>query len=168
MHVVLHEPEIPPNTGSIARLCAATDTVLHLVGRLGFSLDNRYLKRAGLDYWPDVKMIVHQSFERFCKNYSMDRMWFFSARAGKPYYETCFKPSDILVFGSETRGLPESILRQAEDRILTIPINDKVRSLNLANSVSIALYEALRQCPSEMPALRRPRLEIAEAGGGER
>jgi tRNA (cytidine/uridine-2'-O-)-methyltransferase len=146
LHVVLVAPEIPPNTGSIARLCAATYTRLHLVRPLGFSLDNRYLKRAGLDYWPWVDLQVYDDWEQFRRQHRSPRMHFFSARAERSYVEAMYARGDYLVFGSETKGLPKSLLAAHRDEIFVIPIaSPHVRSLNLSNAVSIVVYEALRQ-----------------------
>jgi len=146
LHVVLVAPEIPPNTGSIARLCAATGVRLHLVRPLGFSLDDRYLKRAGLDYWPYVDVHVHDSWQHFLDACAPARVRCFSARATRSYVAADFAPGDFLVFGSETRGLPRPILTAYVDDTFVIPIrNLHVRSLNLSNAVSIVVYEALRR-----------------------
>ena len=146
MHVVLVEPEIPPNTGSIARLCAATATPLHLVGRLGFSLDDKHLRRAGLDYWPHVEVHRHESWDDFARAVS-GRRFGFSARAERVYTEARYAAGDVLIFGGETRGLPAPVKAElGGDALYRIPIvTTHVRSLNLANAVSIVLYEALRQ-----------------------
>ena len=145
IHIVLVEPQIPPNTGNIARLCAGTDAHLHLVRPLGFSLEDRYLKRAGLDYWPHVKLSVHESFQEVLTLAGGDNMAFFSTHATSPY--TSFRPDGPawLVFGKETAGLGEDLRQQEAHRLFTIPINDKIRSLNLANAVAIVLYEVRRQ-----------------------
>ena len=146
MHVALVEPEIPPNTGSIARLCAATETPLHLVGRLGFAIDDRHLRRAGLDYWPWVPLTRHASWEAFRTALPGGRRLGFSARASRVYTELRFRADDVLVFGGETRGLPAAIREELEPELYRIPITSAhVRSLNLANAVAIVLYEALRQ-----------------------
>jgi tRNA (cytidine/uridine-2'-O-)-methyltransferase len=146
LHVVLVAPEIPPNTGSIARLCAATYTRLHLVRPLGFSLDDRYLRRAGLDYWPHVDLHVHDDWPQFRRCARGARAHFFSARATHSYLDARYARGDHLVFGSETTGLPPSLLAAHRDTTHVIPIsNPHVRSLNLSNAVSIAVYEALRQ-----------------------
>lgn len=148
LHVVLVEPEIPPNTGSIARLCAATATPLHLVRPLGFSLDDRYLKRAGLDYWPYVDLTVHDDWAQFSSCAGGAPAIFLSARAEASYLQAPLGARDALylVFGGETRGLPQELLRRHADRTYGIPqLTQHVRSLNLANAVSIVLYEALRQ-----------------------
>ena len=145
-HIVLIEPEIPPNTGNIGRLCAATGAHLHLVGKLGFSLDNKHLKRAGLDYWPEVKLHRWNSLEQLQKKYPNGRFWFTSKKATQTYTKVHFTPEDFFVFGKETLGLPEELLKTEADRTLKIPIfSPAVRSLNLANSAAIILYEALRQ-----------------------
>lgn len=146
MHVALLEPEIPPNTGNIARLCAATFTELHIVGVTGFRMDDRTLKRAGLDYWEAVKLHRHIDLDRLYKSLPNSRFLYFTTKATKPYSDWLYKQSDCLVFGRETRGLPEDILDANAERCLTIPMpNPAVRSLNLATSVGIVLYEALRQ-----------------------
>jgi len=143
---VLVEPEIPQNTGSIARLCAATHTRLHLVGRLGFSLSDRYLKRAGLDYWPEVDLRVHDSWAQFCESLRGARMLGFSARALVPYTAVAYRAGDLLVFGRESSGLPEEVKEDLAGHLYRIPMsNPAVRSLNLANAVSIVLYEGIRQ-----------------------
>ncbi len=146
LHVVLVAPEIPQNTGSIARLCAATYCRLHLVRPLGFSLEDRYLKRAGLDYWPYVDWRLHDNWERCSAELCDARLFFFSARSKQPYWSAQYRLGDALVFGSETRGLPEEIRERYSERMFVIPIDHPhVRSLNLANAVSIVVYEALRQ-----------------------
>lgn len=145
-HVVLVEPEIPPNTGNIARLCAATGSTLHLVGQLGFRLTDRELKRAGLDYWKSVDMVRHKDFESFLSAVKPESFHLFSARGKRSYLDVSFKPGEALVFGGESRGLPGDIMKDHSDKILAIPMkNDAVRSLNLATAVGIVLYEALRQ-----------------------
>jgi len=146
MHVVLYQPEIPPNTGSIARLCAATNTPLHLVAPLGFKIDDKHLKRAGLDYWEYVDLHLHDSWEDFLRAKAGKRLLFFSKKAEVSYTQACYQSGDSLVFGPETRGLPSELLKAHLDRAYRIPIMGQgVRSLNLSNAVSIVLYEALRQ-----------------------
>jgi len=146
LHVVLVAPEIPPNTGTIARLCAATRIRLHLVRPLGFSLDDRYLKRAGLDYWPYVDVVVHDDWAAFEALHPSARAHFFSARASRPYTAVAYAAGDVLVFGSETKGLPADLLRRHGNDTYVIPIfSPDVRSLNLSNAVSVVVYEALRQ-----------------------
>src|SRR5262245_31806980 len=145
IHIALWEPEIPPNTGNIARLCAATGSPLHLIGRLGFCLDERELLRAGLDYWPAVELCRHDTLEQFEAAFA-GRLCCLSARASVPYTRAEFRDGDCLLFGSESRGLPPSALERYADRTFVIPMpTGKVRSLNLATAVGIVLYEALRQ-----------------------
>jgi tRNA (cytidine/uridine-2'-O-)-methyltransferase len=149
-NIVLVEPEIPPNTGSIARLCGATETVLHLIRPLGFSTDDRYLKRAGLDYWKFVEIVYWDSFEAFLAAHPLERLHFLSKKAKKSYLECRFTPGDFLIFGKETKGLPLFILENFPDHCYHIPIkNPNIRSLNLAMSCGIVLYEAYRQSLSE-------------------
>jgi tRNA (cytidine/uridine-2'-O-)-methyltransferase len=146
VHVVLFEPEIPPNTGSVARLCAATLTPLHLIEPLGFKIDDKHLKRAGLDYWEFVDLRVHKSWNEFLSTVRPAKLWYFSKRAIKSYAAVEYREDDFLVFGRETRGLPQDLLDANPDRALRIPMmGTGVRSLNLSNAVSIVLYEALRQ-----------------------
>jgi tRNA (cytidine/uridine-2'-O-)-methyltransferase len=146
MHVVLYQPEIPPNTGSIARLCAATDTPLHLIAPLGFKIDDKHLKRAGLDYWKYVDIRLHDSWEDFLRKSAAKRLLYFSKKAELSYTQASYRLEDFLVFGPETRGLPPEFLEAQPDRAYRIPMMSQgVRSLNLSNAVSIVLYEALRQ-----------------------
>jgi tRNA (cytidine/uridine-2'-O-)-methyltransferase len=148
-HVVLVEPEIPPNTGNIARLAAATRSPLHLVGRLGFRIDEHSVRRAGLDYWDLVDLRQHVDFEHFLHSFRSGspagRLHLFSAIASRSYLEAGFAKGDALVFGKESVGLPRELLAAHADRVVGIPTLGAVRSLNLANAVGIALYEALRQ-----------------------
>lgn len=145
-HVCLVEPEIPPNTGNIARLCAATFTDLHIVGVTGFRMDDKTLIRAGLDYWNDVKLHRHIELEDLYAALPDSRFLYFTTKTDKSYTDWNFKNGDCLIFGRETRGLPEDLLNANRENCLTIPMpNKNIRSLNLANSVSIVLYEALRQ-----------------------
>ena len=144
--IVLIEPEIPPNTGNIARLCAATGTILNLVGQLGFSLDDRYLRRAGLDYWQAVQICRWENFAQLQQAYPEGRFWFASKKADRPHVQAAFRAGDFLVFGRETRGLPEDLLAANAQSCIRIPMfTPEVRSLNLSTSVGIVLYEALRQ-----------------------
>ena len=146
IRVALVEPEIPPNTGNIARLCAATNVPLHIIGATGFRLDDRALRRAGLDYWPHVVLSRHATLSHLHESLPEARFLYLTTKASKSYTDWTFLPDDCLVFGRETRGLPEPVLRSNWDRCLTIPMpNNKVRSLNLATAVGIVLYEALRQ-----------------------
>lgn len=145
MNVVLVEPEIPPNTGNIARLCAATGCTLHLVGPLGFSLEDRYLRRAGLDYWEHVQLRTHDSLASFLTELGPARRFCFSAKAKRAYTEVVYQWGDYLVFGPETRGLPKELLLEWEADALRIPIFGPVRSLNLSSAVAVVVYEAIRQ-----------------------
>ena len=146
IRIALVEPEIPPNTGNIARLCAATNVPLHIVGATGFRLDDKAVRRAGLDYWPHVILNRHPSLDSLQQSLPATRFLYLTTKASRSYTDWAFGPDDCLVFGRETRGLPESVLRSNWDRCLTIPMaNPKVRSLNLATAVGIVLYEALRQ-----------------------
>jgi tRNA (cytidine/uridine-2'-O-)-methyltransferase len=145
-HVALVEPEIPPNTGNIARLCAATRTPLHVVGATGFRMDDRTLRRAGLDYWDEVELHRHIDLDALIKALPAARLLFFSTKVQRPYTDWQYRSGDCLVFGPETRGLPKSLLVENQDHCLTIPMpNKNIRSLNLATSVGIVLYEAFRQ-----------------------
>jgi len=145
MHVVLYQPEIPANTGNIARTCAVTGTFLHLVRPLGFSTSDRYLKRAGLDYWPLVKLSYHDGLEEIFTAHPAARFFFITTRGRRLYHQAAYQPGDFLVFGRETAGLPPDILAEHQENCLRIPMGEKVRSLNLANCVALVLYEALRQ-----------------------
>jgi len=146
MHVVLFQPEIPPNTGSIARLCAATLTPLHLIEPLGFKIDDKHLKRAGLDYWEFVDLQVYKSWDHFLEKSDGRKFLYFSKRAERSYATVRFQEDDYLIFGPETRGLSQELLDANPERSYRIPMmGTGVRSLNLSNAVSIVLYEALRQ-----------------------
>jgi tRNA (cytidine/uridine-2'-O-)-methyltransferase len=144
-HIVLVEPEIPANTGNISRTCAATGTHLHLVRPLGFDTDDKTLKRAGLDYWHSVRIDYHDSFDEVLTAYQGHRFFFASTKASKRYSDFTFQDGDFFVFGKETKGLPEELLRQHPDTLIRLPMSDAVRSLNLSNSAAIILYEGLRQ-----------------------
>ena len=145
-HIVLIEPEIPPNTGNIGRLCLATGATLHLVKPLGFSIDDRALKRAGLDYWREVKVVLWESFADIrAAQPAGARFFFLTTKASRPYWDAAFRDGDFLVFGRETKGLPETLLAANSESTLTIPMRPETRSLNLATSVGIVLYEAVRQ-----------------------
>ncbi|MGN7358251.1 tRNA (uridine(34)/cytosine(34)/5-carboxymethylaminomethyluridine(34)-2'-O)-methyltransferase TrmL [Paenibacillus sp. SAF-054] len=145
LHIVLVEPEIPANTGNISRTCAATDTHLHLVRPLGFSTDDSQLKRAGLDYWHSVKLEYHDSFAEVQEKYPEGRFFFASTKAVKRYSDIEFRDGDFLVFGKETKGLPEELLAANPETCIRMPMTDNVRSLNLSNSAAIIVFEALRQ-----------------------
>jgi tRNA (cytidine/uridine-2'-O-)-methyltransferase len=145
-HVVLIEPEIPPNTGNIGRLCLGAGACLHLVRPLGFSLDDRALRRAGLDYWKDVQVTLWDSFEELRAAQPEEaRFFFLTTKTRAAYWDVSFEPGDFLVFGRETKGLPEPLLEANAGHCLTIPMSGKIRSLNLATSVGIVLFEAVRQ-----------------------
>ena len=144
LHVALVEPEIPPNTGNVARLCAATGCALHLVEPLGFRIDDRELKRAGLDYWRAVALVVHPSLDAFLRATVSLNRWFFSTHAARRYDDAAFAIGDVLVFGKETKGLPRELVENNTDRALRIPMREGgVRSINLATAVGIAAYAAL-------------------------
>jgi len=144
-NVVLVEPEIPPNTGNIGRLCLATRSTLHLVKPLGFFLDDRELRRAGLDYWNEVRLQVWDSFDALRRAQPAGALYFFlTTKSKRPYYEARFQKDDFLVFGRETKGLPEDLLAANVDSCITIPMHG-TRSLNLATAVAIVLFEAVRQ-----------------------
>ncbi len=148
-HVVLVEPEIPPNTGNIGRLCVAAGATLHLVHPLGFQINDRELKRAGLDYWPHLKLREWPDWDAFAAAcLAPDRCFFFTTKSSRSYLAQRFEPGDYLVFGRETRGLPERLLTANPERALNIPMAPEARSLNLATAVGIVLYEARRQQPS--------------------
>ena len=162
LHVALIEPRIPPNTGNIARLCAATDTSLHLIEPLGFSLGDAELKRAGLDYWEHVDLWVHPHWRAFRDAMQRERCLYFSSNATRDYLEAPFERNSCLVFGNEVEGMPERILEKHPDRCFRIPMAPAVRSLNLATAVGIVLYEGLRQLHAATPS---PTLPLTEARG---
>jgi tRNA (cytidine/uridine-2'-O-)-methyltransferase len=149
LSVALYEPEIPPNTGNVARLCAATRVPLHIVGVAGFRLDDRAVRRAGLDYWPEVELHRHRDLDALRAALPAARFVYLTTKARVSYTDWSFTPDDCLVFGPETRGLPAELLRANPDTCVRIPIlNPRVRSLNLATAVAVILYEALRQTGS--------------------
>ncbi|WP_324824411.1 tRNA (uridine(34)/cytosine(34)/5-carboxymethylaminomethyluridine(34)-2'-O)-methyltransferase TrmL [Sinanaerobacter sp. ZZT-01] len=154
MHIVLVEPEIPPNTGNIARTCAATGTVLHLIKPLGFSIDDAHLKRAGLDYWPYVKIEVHENLDNFLELYGEKNLYLATTKGGKVYTDVKFRDDDMILFGKETAGLPREFIQANMEKAIRIPMSKdtRLRSLNLANSANIILFEALRQM--QFPDLR--------------
>lgn len=146
LHVVLVEPEIPPNTGSVARTCAATQTALHLVEPLGFRIDEHSVRRAGIDYWHLVELHVHASFDAFEQAHPGARVHLLSANATRSIYDASLQPGDAFVFGRESVGLPNSLCERYASSMWSIPTSGAVRSLNLSNAVSIVVFEALRQC----------------------
>jgi len=150
MRIVLFEPEIPPNTGNIARLCAATRTPLHLIEPLGFSIDNKHLKRAGLDYWPHVDVTVHPNFRQFLETVAPPRLVMATTKASTAHHRFAFRADDAIVLGPETRGLPMELM-EGHARV-RIPIWGEVRSLNLSTATGILLFEALRQTDSIVDA----------------
>lgn len=145
MHIVLVEPEIPQNTGNIARTCAATGTSLHLIKPLGFSIEDKYVKRAGLDYWDMLDLHVYENFAELQNKYSNGVFYFSTTKAKKAYSEMKFSADCFLVFGRETKGLPEKLLVTNQETCMRMPMQEGARSLNLSNSVAIVAYEALRQ-----------------------
>ncbi|TAM75289.1 tRNA (cytidine(34)-2'-O)-methyltransferase [bacterium] len=145
LHLALIEPAIPPNTGNVSRLCAATGCALHLVEPLGFSIDDRALKRAGLDYWEHMRLVLHPSLDDFLALVPGDRLWLFAPRAPQRYDRVAYRRGDVLVFGTEVTGLPASLLEAMPERTVRIPMRPQsVRSINLSTSVGIAAFEALR------------------------
>ena len=145
MHIALYEPEIPGNTGSIGRVCVGTATPLHLIGRLGFSIDEAAVRRAGLDYWHKVQLHRHDDLDGLRQATTGQRIWAFSAHGQRRYDEVQFGVDDVLLFGGESRGLPPAVRDSLADSLLYVPTNGDIRSLNLANCVSLVLDEALRQ-----------------------
>ena len=147
LHIVFVNPEIPPNTGKIARTCAATDTVLHLVKPLGFNIDDKSVKRAGLDYWQYVNLEVHESLEDFMDKYGDKRLFLATTKGGRIYTDVQYQDGDMFLFGRETAGLPKEFIAEHEDKAIRIPMSadTRLRSLNLANCGNIILFEALRQ-----------------------
>ena len=145
MHIVLHEPDIPQNTGNIVRTCKSTGSVLHLIEPLGFVIEDKKLKRAGLDYWHGMDIRIHSNFEAFCNANPRARLWLIETSGTVHYHQAEYKDGDYLVFGKETAGLPLDIREQYRERCLRIPMSKDNRSLNLSNAAAIVLYEALRQ-----------------------
>lgn len=145
MNIVLLEPEIPFNTGNIGRTCVATNTKLHLIKPLGFSVDDKSLKRSGLDYWKDLQVFYYENYEDFLTKNIGAKVYMATTKAKKVYSDVCFSKDDFIMFGKESRGIPESIIKKNYDNSIRIPMFDLYRSLNLSNSVAIVLYEALRQ-----------------------
>ena len=144
-NVVLVEPQIPPNTGTIGRMCVNLDATLHLIKPLGFDIDDNAVKRAGLDYWKELDLKVWENLDEFLANNPIENMYFATTKTDNLYWDAKFKKDDYIVFGSETKGIPEWLLKENLDRCITIPMGAKGRSLNLGTSVGIVTYEALRQ-----------------------
>ena len=145
MHIVLHQPEIPANTGNIGRTCVATNTPLHLIEPLGFMLNEKSIKRAGMDYWEHLDVKRYVNYEDFLSKNPGAKIWYATTKAHKCYTDVQFGPDDFIMFGKESAGIPEEILVDNEEYCIRIPMEEKIRSLNLSNSVAIVLYEALRQ-----------------------
>lgn len=145
MHIILHQPEIPGNTGNIGRTCVATGTSLHLIEPLGFRLDEKSIKRAGMDYWPLLEVHRYVNFEEFLRLHPGVKIWMATTKAKHTYTEAVYRPDDYIMFGRESAGIPEEILVEHEENCIRIPMLPAIRSLNLSNSVAIVLYEALRQ-----------------------
>ena len=145
LNIVLHEPEIPANTGNIGRTCCATGTRLHLIGPLGFSLSEKALKRAGMDYWQHLDVTVYDSYEDFCEKNPNAKIYYATTKAPNVYSEVNYEPDCYIMFGKESAGIPEDILVGNQATCVRIPMNAEIRSLNLSNSVAVVLYEALRQ-----------------------
>ena len=145
MNIVLHEPEIPANTGNIGRTCVATGSTLHLIEPLGFRLNEKEIKRAGMDYWEHLDVRRYDDYKDFCEKNPNAKIWFATTKAKHTYTDVEFGPDDYIMFGKESAGIPEEILVDHEENCIRIPMLPQIRSLNLSNSVSIVLYEALRQ-----------------------
>ena len=145
MHIILHQPEIPANTGNIGRTCVATGTSLHLIEPLGFHLDEKSIKRAGMDYWEHLDVTRYMNYRDFLDKHPGARIWMATTKARRSYTEVAFGPEDFIMFGKESAGIPEEILVENEEHCIRIPMLPAIRSLNLSNSVAIVLYEALRQ-----------------------
>lgn len=145
LHIVLYEPEIPQNTGNISRLCVGANCTLHIIKPMRFRLDEAAVKRAGLDYWPHLELVLHDSIEEIYAQFPPDRIFLASTKVTNTYWDIAFKQGDVLVFGPESRGLPESLLKQYPEQGIRIPMSENIRSINLSNSVAIVMYEALRQ-----------------------
>ena len=145
LNIVLVEPEIPQNTGNIVRTCAATGSILHLVGPLGFSIEDKYLKRAGLDYWNSAEILYHDNLVEFLNKYGNNKLYYSTTKAINKYSDVKFEDDCFILFGKETAGLPEELLKEHKETCIRIPMKESIRSLNLSNSVAIVVYEALRQ-----------------------
>jgi len=144
-NIVLYQPEIPANTGNIGRLCVGSNSRLHLIKPFRFLMDDKSLKRAGLDYWHELDLVIHDSIEAILDSVPIDQLYFCTTKSNHTYLEKNYKSEEYFVFGPESRGLPESLLEKYPDRCITIPMSSKIRSINLSNSVAVILYEAIRQ-----------------------
>ncbi len=145
MHIVLHQPEIPANTGNIGRTCVATGTSLHLIEPLGFRIDEKEIKRAGMDYWHQIDLHRYMNYQEFQEKHPGAKVWMATTKAKHSYCDVQFGPDDFIMFGKESAGIPEEILVENEENCIRIPMRSEIRSLNLSNAVAIVLYEALRQ-----------------------
>ena len=145
MHIILHQPEIPANTGNIGRTCVATGTTLHLIEPLGFHLDEKSIKRAGMDYWNKLDVTRYMNYQAFQESHPKAKIWYATTKAKRLYTEASFGNDDYIMFGKESAGIPEEILVEHEESAIRIPMNENIRSLNLSNAVAVVLYEALRQ-----------------------
>ena len=145
MHIILHQPEIPANTGNIGRTCVATGTALHLIEPLGFRLDEKSIKRAGMDYWEHLDVTRYMNFQEFQDRHPGAKIWYATTKAKRLYTEAAFGQEDYIMFGKESAGIPEELLVENEETCIRIPMLDEIRSLNLSNAVAVVLYEALRQ-----------------------
>ncbi|MDE7246958.1 MAG: tRNA (cytidine(34)-2'-O)-methyltransferase [Lachnospiraceae bacterium] len=145
MHIILHQPEIPANTGNIGRTCVATGTTLHLIEPLGFHLDEKSIKRAGMDYWDKLDVTRYMNFQEFQELHPGAKIWYATTKAKRLYTEASFGNDDYIMFGKESAGIPEGLLVEHEETCIRIPMLEEIRSLNLSNAVAIVLYEALRQ-----------------------
>ncbi len=145
MHIILHQPEIPENTGKIGRTCVARGTSLHLIEPLGFRLDEKSIRRAGMDYWEHLDVTRYMNYEEFKQMHPQARIWMATTKARQVYSDVTFAPDDYIMFGKESAGIPEEILVENEEMCIRIPMLEQIRSLNLSNSVAVVLYEALRQ-----------------------
>jgi len=145
VHIILHQPEIPANTGNIGRTCVATGTTLHLIEPLGFHLDEKSIKRAGMDYWEKLNVIRYMNFQAFQESHAEAKIWYATTKAKRLYTEAVFGKDDYIMFGKESAGIPEELLVEHEETCIRIPMLTEIRSLNLSNAVAIVLYEALRQ-----------------------
>ena len=143
--IVLYNPEIPANTGNIGRLCLGANAELHIIKPMRFFINDKYLKKAGIDYWEKVKLFLHDDWESFVANYPKDNIYLCSTKGKRLYTDVSYQKNDILVFGPESRGLPEDMLNEYGDKVITIPMHKDIRSINLCNSVAIVLYEGMRQ-----------------------